>query len=84
LGDQAHDNKERLRSWSRTAAACPFDPSMLFDVQVKRIHEYKRQVLNVLHVIHRYARILRGDTEHMAPRCVLIGGKAAPGYVMAK
>jgi starch phosphorylase len=36
---------------------------MLFDVQVKRIHEYKRQVLNVLHVIHRYARILRGDTE---------------------
>jgi hypothetical protein len=57
---------------------------MLFDVQVKRIHEYKRQLLNVLHVIHRYDRILRGDTEHMAPRCVLIGGKAAPGYVMAK
>ena len=57
---------------------------MMFDVQVKRIHEYKRQLLNVLHVIHCYNRVLRGDTAGMAPRCVLIGGKAAPGYVMAK
>jgi starch phosphorylase len=40
----------------------------MFDVQVKRIHEYKRQLLNVLHVIHLYNRIKRGDTEHMAPR----------------
>lgn len=56
----------------------------LFDVQVKRIHEYKRQILNVLHVIHLYNRIKRGDTKNWVPRCVLIGGKAAPGYVMAK
>lgn len=56
----------------------------LFDVQVKRIHEYKRQLLNVLHVIHLYDRIKRGDTKNWVPRCVLIGGKAAPGYVMAK
>lgn len=56
----------------------------LFDVQVKRIHEYKRQLLNVLHVIHLYDRIKRGDTKNWVARCVLIGGKAAPGYVMAK
>lgn len=56
----------------------------LFDVQVKRIHEYKRQLLNVLHVIHLYNRIKKGDTANWVPRCVLIGGKAAPGYSMAK
>ncbi|MDP2902241.1 MAG: glycogen/starch/alpha-glucan phosphorylase, partial [Methylovulum sp.] len=56
----------------------------LFDVQVKRIHEYKRQTLNVLHVIHLYDRIKRGDINNWVARCVLIGGKAAPGYVMAK
>jgi starch phosphorylase len=56
----------------------------LFDVQVKRIHEYKRQLLNVLHVIHLYDRIKRGDTKNWVSRCVLIGGKAAPGYLMAK
>jgi starch phosphorylase len=51
---------------------------------VKRIHEYKRQLLNVLHVIHLYARIKAGDTADWTPRCVLIGGKAAPGYAQAK
>jgi glycogen phosphorylase len=56
----------------------------MFDVQVKRIHEYKRQLLNALHVIHLYDRIKRGDTQNWTPRCVLFGGKAAPGYVMAK
>ncbi len=56
----------------------------MFDVQVKRIHEYKRQLLNVLHVIHLYDRIRRGETSGMVPRCVLIGGKAAPGYHIAK
>ena len=56
----------------------------LFDVQVKRIHEYKRQLLNVLHVIHLYNRIKKGDSDNWVPRCVLIGGKAAPGYRIAK
>lgn len=56
----------------------------LFDIQVKRIHEYKRQVLNVLHVIYLYDRIKQGHTQDWVPRCVLIGGKAAPGYRMAK
>lgn len=56
----------------------------LFDVQVKRIHEYKRQILNVLHVIHLYHQIKQGNTENWVSRCVLIAGKAAPGYHMAK
>jgi starch phosphorylase len=56
----------------------------LFDVQVKRIHEYKRQLLNVLHVIYLYNQIKQGHTTHWVPRCILIGGKAAPGYTMAK
>jgi starch phosphorylase len=61
-----------------------FDRAALFDVQVKRIHEYKRQLLNVLHVIHLYNRIKHGHLDGWADRCVLIGGKAAPGYAMAK
>jgi starch phosphorylase len=77
-------NKMRLAQ--RVSADCgvDFDTEALFDVQVKRIHEYKRQLLNVLHVIHLYARIKDGDTSDWTPRCVLIGGKAAPGYMMAK
>jgi len=59
-------------------------PQALFEAQVKRIHEYKRQLLNALHVIHLYDRIKRGDTADWQPRCVLFGGKAAPGYAMAK
>jgi starch phosphorylase len=77
-------NKARLAALVAAKCDVRFDTSMLFDVQVKRIHEYKRQLLNVLHVIHRYDRILRGETAELAPRCVLIGGKAAPGYRMAK
>ncbi len=77
-------NKARLAALVEESCGVSFDTDMLFDVQVKRIHEYKRQLLNVLHVIHLYDRIMRGDTEGMVPRCVLIGGKAAPGYFMAK
>ncbi len=77
-------NKTRLAELVNTDCGVEFDVAALFDVQVKRIHEYKRQLLNVLHVIHLYDRIKRGDTEGWVPRCVLIGGKAAPGYFMAK
>jgi starch phosphorylase len=78
------DNKQAVAELVKQTCDLDFDTDMMFDVQVKRIHEYKRQLLNVLHVIHLYDRILRGDTEGMTPRCVLIGGKAAPGYAMAK
>ena len=77
-------NKERLALLVQRECGVEFDPDALFDVQVKRVHEYKRQLLNVLHVIHLYNRIKRGDTVDWTPRCVLIGGKAAPGYTMAK
>ena len=60
------------------------DPTSLFDVQVKRIHEYKRQHLNALQVIAQYLRIKNGLGDRMAPRTVIFGGKAAPGYYMAK
>ncbi|MCL4109583.1 UNVERIFIED_CONTAM: hypothetical protein GTU68_049176 [Idotea baltica] len=77
-------NKAALIDYVSTSTGVDFPPGALFDVQVKRIHEYKRQLLNVLHVIHLYDRICRGDADGMVPRCVLIGGKAAPGYHVAK
>jgi starch phosphorylase len=76
--------KERLINYKKQEHDIDLDADALFDVQVKRIHEYKRQLLNVLHVIHLYDRIKRGDTAAWTNRCVLIGGKAAPGYYMAK
>ena len=60
------------------------DPASLFDVQVKRIHEYKRQHLNALQVVAQYLRIKHGEGDHLPPRTVIFGGKAAPGYYMAK
>ncbi len=77
-------NKQRLVEYKRDEHNIEINANALFDVQVKRIHEYKRQILNVLHVIYLYDRIKRGDTQNWVPRCVLIGGKAAPGYAMAK
>ena len=76
--------KQRLIDYKKQELGLDLDVNSLFDVQVKRIHEYKRQLLNVLHVIHLYDRIKRGDTQNWTNRCVLIGGKAAPGYFMAK
>ncbi|TXS96581.1 glycogen/starch/alpha-glucan phosphorylase [Parahaliea maris] len=77
-------NKRDLVELVQRECGIEFGLDMMFDVQVKRIHEYKRQLLNVMHVIHLYDRVLRGDTVGLHPRCVLIGGKAAPGYAMAK
>jgi hypothetical protein len=60
------------------------DPDSLFDVQVKRMHEYKRQLLNVLHVVTRYQQILAHPTGNWVPRTVIFAGKAASAYYMAK
>ena len=80
------DNKARLVEYKKKEMGLEAEvsPDMMFDVQVKRIHEYKRQLLNVLHAIHLYDRIKRGDTANWTPRCILFGGKAAPGYFIAK
>jgi starch phosphorylase len=77
-------NKERLARTIEELVGVSVDVDSMFDVQVKRIHEYKRQLLNLLYVIVRYNRILEDPTADVVPRTVVIAGKAAPGYVMAK
>jgi starch phosphorylase len=75
-------NKERLVRHVEATLGLRLDPAALFDVQVKRIHEYKRQLLPILHAVHLHQLAIRGQLR--TPRVVLIAGKAAPGYDMAK
>jgi starch phosphorylase len=77
-------NKERLAAAIKERTGIVVDPSSLFDIQVKRIHEYKRQHLNILRVVSAYQRIKRAPKADVVPRTVIFGGKAAPGYFMAK
>jgi starch phosphorylase len=77
-------NKENLANLIHKQLGISVDPNSLFDIQIKRIHEYKRQLLNVLHVVTLYNRIRSGSHPDTVPRTVIIAGKAAPGYVMAK
>ncbi len=77
-------NKVRLADYIQRETGVILHPDSLFDIHVKRIHEYKRQLLNVLHVITRYNEILHGLADDMAPRCVIFAGKAASSYHMAK
>lgn len=77
------DNKLRLARKIESLIDVKLNPDSIFDVQIKRIHEYKRQLLNVLHVITLYNRIRHGEKD-ITPRTVIFGGKAAPGYWMAK
>jgi starch phosphorylase len=78
------DNKARLAQIVRAATGLAVSPDSLFDVQAKRIHEYKRQHLNLLHIVTLYARLLREPGLDCPPRTFIFGGKAAPGYFMAK
>uniref|UniRef100_A0A914V8A0 Alpha-1,4 glucan phosphorylase n=1 Tax=Plectus sambesii TaxID=2011161 RepID=A0A914V8A0_9BILA len=78
------ENKLRLAQHLSEEYHVDINPSSLFDMQVKRIHEYKRQLLNCLHIITLYNRIKKNPDAEVVPRTVLIGGKAAPGYHMAK
>ena len=77
-------NKERLAATIRERIGLEVAVDSLFDVQVKRIHEYKRQLLNLLYVITRYNRIRANPSAAVVPRTVIFAGKAAPGYVLAK
>lgn len=78
------NNKKRLATYIHRNLGVDVDPNALFDVQIKRIHEYKRQMLNLLHVISLYNQIRDGHMPPPGPRVVIFGGKAAPAYEMAK
>ena len=81
------NNKETLAAYIKTTLGITVDTKAMFDVQVKRIHEYKRQSMNILGVIHRYLTIKSmtpAERKKVNPRVVLFAGKAAPGYYMAK
>ncbi len=76
--------KSRLSSFVKSTMNMSLDPTSMFDAQVKRIHEYKRQHLSALHILALYCQIKSGAVTNATPRTFLFGGKAAPGYVMAK
>jgi starch phosphorylase len=78
------DNKKRFAEYVGNVKDFELNPYTLFDVQVKRIHEYKRQLLMVLHIIHMYNELKTGKSRDVVPRTFIFGGKAAPGYFMAK
>lgn len=76
--------KKRLAGYILRHCGVRVDPTTMFDIQVKRIHEYKRQLLNALHLIHLYHRIIRGEADGEASRTAVFAGKAAPSYWRAK
>ncbi len=77
-------NKERLASYMMAREFATMDPSRILDVQIKRLHEYKRQLLNILCVLELYFEIKEGKLKNFAPTTFLFGAKAAPGYFRAK
>jgi starch phosphorylase len=77
-------NKVALARLTKELTGVPVDPLSMFDVQAKRLHEYKRQLLNALHIIDRYWRIVEDGEQPLVPRTFLFAGKAAPGYFIAK
>jgi starch phosphorylase len=77
-------NKLALAKLTMDLTEVAVDPESMFDVQVKRIHEYKRQLLNILHVVHRYWAIVEDGQTPVQPRTFFFAGKAAPGYFLAK
>jgi starch phosphorylase len=84
LGAVKSRNKLALAHLTKQLTGIVVDPSSLFDVQVKRMHEYKRQLLNILHVVYRYWQLAEDRIEPLVPRTFFFAGKAAPGYFMAK
>lgn len=79
-----YENKKELAEYIKQISDIQIDPHSLFDVQVKRIHEYKRQLLSALHIIALYNRLKANPNQQIVPRTFIFGGKAAPGYFIAK
>ncbi len=84
VADIKYDNKAKLAQYVKKTLDIDLDPHALFDVQVKRIHEYKRQMLNVLHIIARYNEMLAHPEKDWQPRVFILAGKAASAYYAAK
>ena len=84
VADIKYDNKVKLAQYVKKTLDIDLDPHALFDVQVKRIHEYKRQMLNVLHIIARYNEMLAHPEKYWQPRVFILAGKAASAYYAAK
>lgn len=84
IGRIKRDNKLRVAEFIKDEFGVDVNPASLFDVHVKRMHEYKRQLLNALHIITLYNRIKADPDRKVVPRTIMIGGKAAPGYHIAK
>ncbi|MFA6610624.1 MAG: glycogen/starch/alpha-glucan family phosphorylase, partial [Candidatus Omnitrophota bacterium] len=79
-----YNNKCRLAKYIKQTMGIPVDPDSMFDVQVKRIHEYKRQLLFSFYIISQYLKLKKDPNTHIQPRTFIFSGKAAPGYFMAK
>ncbi len=84
LADIKNQNKRRLADYIKKTGEIAVDPDSIFDVQAKRLHEYKRQHLNALHILRQYLDIKNDPKADIVPRTYIFGGKAAPGYYMAK
>ena len=84
FAEAKHRNKRRLAEWLRRDLGIGVDPRAMFDIHIKRIHEYKRQLMNILHAAALWNEIRRNPNADWAPRVKIFGGKAAPGYAMAK
>ena len=84
LEDIKRENKRRFAGYLARETGILLNTDAMFDVQVKRLHEYKRQLLNVLHIVHLYQQIKNDRSFEMTPRVFLFGAKSAPGYAVAK
>ena len=84
FAEAKHRNKRRLAEWLGRSLGIGVDPQAMFDIHIKRIHEYKRQLMNILHAAALWNEIRRSPNADWAPRVKIFGGKAAPGYAMAK